>query len=257
MNTVSEQAGGRRGIQSAEIGVTVLDTLVRAGGAMTLKELSGAAQLPPSNCHRYLVSFTRTGFVVQDALTGRYDLGPALLRAGLAALARLDPIRTASETLASLVDETGHSGLLAVWAEAGPTIIRWMQGRTAVHTTLAPGATLPLLNSATGRAFLGYLPERQTLTLLRREDAAAACNAPLLASATRAAGYATASGDHIPGLYAAAAPVLNFAGEAEVVMTLVNAGRAIDGVAIAHLRSHAADASARLGWVEPAAIAGT
>jgi len=251
MNTVSEQAGGRRGIQSAEIGVTVLDTLVRAGGAMTLKELSGAAQLPPSNCHRYLVSFARTGFVVQDARTGRYDLGPALLRAGLAALARLDPIRIASEALASLIDETGHSGLLAIWAEAGPTIIRWMQGRMAVHTTLAPGATLPLLSSATGRVFLGYLPERQTLTLTKQEDLAVAGNPKLLSSATRTAGCATASGDHIPGLYAAAAPILNFAGEAEVVMTLVSAGHAIEGTAIERLRSHAAEASAHLGWVEP------
>jgi len=176
---------------------------------------------------------------------------PALLRAGLAALARLDPIRIASEALASLIDETGHSGLLAIWAEAGPTIIRWMQGRMAVHTTLAPGATLPLLSSATGRVFLGYLPERQTLTLTKQEDLAVAGNPKLLASATRAAGCATASGDHIPGLYAAAAPILNFAGEAEVVMTLVSAGHAIEGTAIERLRSHAAEASAHLGWVEP------
>ena len=243
-----DEKADRRGIQSVEIAVAVLDALRRGGGAMTLKDLARAAGLPPSNCHRYLVSLTRTGFVVQDDRNGRYDLGPALLQAGLSALGRLDTVGIATNALQQLVDDTGHSGLVAIWAEAGPTIIRWMQGRLAVRTTLAPGATLPLLGSATGRLFLAFLPERQVSTLFALEENGADVDVEQLIAATRAAGFARVSGDHIPGLNAVAAPILDAAGEAAAVLTLVSAGRPISMQATDQLLAHARQASAQLGW---------
>src|SRR5882757_11197006 len=77
----------RRGIQSVEIGMRVIEALRAAGGPLVLKDVARAADLPTSNCHRYLVSFVRTGFVIQDAHSGRYDLGSRVVQAGLAALA--------------------------------------------------------------------------------------------------------------------------------------------------------------------------
>src|SRR5262249_51267155 len=85
-------AAGSRGIQSVEIGLRVIDAMRVAKGPLALRELASAAQLPTSNCHRYLVSFVRAGYAVQDPLTARYDLGPRLLKAGLAAPSRLDPV---------------------------------------------------------------------------------------------------------------------------------------------------------------------
>jgi DNA-binding IclR family transcriptional regulator len=76
--------------------------------------------------------------------------------------------------------------------------------------------------------------------------------APLAAS-VRAAGIAQVSGDHIPGLSAVAAPVLDAHGEAAAVVTLVGARRGIASVAIDRLRREATEASARLGWTKSAA----
>ncbi len=213
---------------------------------MTLKEVATAAALPASNCHRYLASLARSGFVVQNERTSRYDLGPALLQAGLAALARVDAIGIATEALEQLVDETGHTGMVVIWAEAGPTIVRWIQGRHAVRTTLAPGATLPLLTTATGQMFLAYLPTRQTVGLAAdaSPDEVAA-----LRERARASGWAQVSGDHIPGLAAVAAPVLDSFGEAAAVLTLVSAGEPVSQAGQDALRGYAAGASARLGWV--------
>jgi DNA-binding IclR family transcriptional regulator len=243
----------RRGIQSVEIGMRVIEALRAAAGPLHLKDLAKASGLPPSNCHRYAVSFVRTGFLIQDLNSGRYDLGPRLLQAGLAALARTDPIGIATIALERLVDATGNTGLLSVWADLGPTIVRWMPGVAAVRTSLSTGSTLPLLTSATGRVFLAFLPSRQTAALVASEAMSDNIEPAPLAASVRAAGIAQVSGDHIPGLSAVAAPVLDAHGEAAAVVTLVGARRGIASVAIDRLRREATDASARLGWTKSAA----
>ena len=171
MNDTSDPIGDtRRGIQSIEIGLRVLAVLRDAGRPCSLKNIARGAGLPASNCHRYLVSFMRAGFVAQDARTGRYDLGAELVRAGLAALGRVDAMDVAMDAMERIVDETGHSGHVVLWADAGPTIVRWFHGRHAVRTSLAAGSTLPLLTSATGRIFLAFLPPRQTAALAAIEE---------------------------------------------------------------------------------------
>jgi len=242
----------RRGIQSVEIGMSVLSSLAKAPGALTLKEVASAADLPSSNCHRYLVSLVRSGFVAQDAGTGRYDLGPAVLQVGLAALGRIDAIAVATEALEVLVDETGHTGMVVIWADAGPTIIRWMQGRQAVRTTLAPGVTLPVLTTATGQVFRAFLPARQTAARCELEQREASASARIDHALVRAAGFAQVAGDHIPGLNAAAAPILDAAGEAAAVLTLVSAGGSFTKRSISALLRRARSASTRLGGEAPA-----
>lgn len=248
--TMKRKKPERRGIQSVEIGMRVIEALRAAATPLYLKDLAKAAGLPTSNCHRYVVSFVRTGFLVQDGVSGRYDLGPRLLQAGLAALARTDAIGVGTAALERLVEATGNTGLLSVWADFGPTIIRWMPGLAAVRTSLSTGSTLPLLTSATGRVFLAFLPSRQTSELLAEETRSDNIEpAPLIAS-VRASGIARVSGDHIPGLSAVAAPVLDAHGEAVAVMTLVGARRGIQPPAVERLREESAAASARLGWTK-------
>ena len=76
----------RAGIQSVEVGFTLLDALSRAAGPLMLRDLAAAAGMSAAKAHRYLVSFQRLGLVVQDPRTTRYDLGPAALHLGLASL---------------------------------------------------------------------------------------------------------------------------------------------------------------------------
>jgi DNA-binding IclR family transcriptional regulator len=249
---MTRKKSDRRGIQSVEIGMRVIEALRAAAAPLHLKDLAKASGLPTSNCHRYVVSFVRTGFLVQDLSSGRYDLGPRLLQAGLAALARIDAIAVGTAALERLVDKTGNTGLLSVWADFGPTIVRWMPGLAAVRTSLSTGSTLPLLTSATGRVFLAFLPPRQTSPLLAKEALSDNIEPAPLIAGVRAAGIARVSGDHIPGLSAVAAPVLDAHGEAMAVLTLVGARRGIQSLAVEQLRQESAVASSRLGWTKAA-----
>jgi DNA-binding IclR family transcriptional regulator len=250
MRTKNSRLGAsRRGIQSVEIGMRVIEALRAAPGSLSLNNLAKASGLPASNCHRYAVSFVRTGFLIQDLASGRYDLGPRLLQAGLAALARTDSIAIGTTALEKVVEATGNTGLLSVWADLGPTIVRWMPGIAAVRTSLGNGSTLPLLTSATGRVFLAYLPLGQTAALVAREKIPDN-KATSLAASVRARGIGQVTGDHIPGLSAVAAPILDAHNEAAAVLTLVAARNGIAPPAIDILRMSAAEASERLGWTD-------
>src|SRR5262245_9221779 len=150
----------RRGIQSIETGVPLLEALERASGPLALKDLAERAGLDPSGAHRYLVSFVRCGLVTQGA-DSRYDFGPLALRMGLAALPRVDPGPAPARALPRPVDETGCPALLAVWSNRGPTVVHWQRHGNLV-TSLNLGSVLPVSRSSAGRMLLAFLPDKVT-----------------------------------------------------------------------------------------------
>src|SRR5437764_14252831 len=99
----------RAGIQSVEVGFSLLQALGQAEGPLMLRDLARAANMSAAKAHRYLVSFQRLQLVVQDASSTRYDLGPAALQLGLASLERLDAVQLARERVAHLMEEVGHT----------------------------------------------------------------------------------------------------------------------------------------------------
>jgi DNA-binding IclR family transcriptional regulator len=159
----------RAGIQSVEVGFSLLEVLSRSPGALMLRDLAAAAGMSAAKAHRYLVSFQRLQLVVQDAGSTRYDLGPAALKLGLASLSRLDAVKLARERIAPLMEQIGHTLALAVWGNQGPTIVHWEESPQAVTVNLRLGDVMPLLSSATGRCFAAYLSKEAITPLLKEE----------------------------------------------------------------------------------------
>ena len=151
----------RAGIQSVEVGFSLLKVLSDAGDALMLRDLAARADMSAAKAHRYLVSFQRLGLVVQDAGTTRYDLGPAALKLGLASLSRIDAIRLARARLSPLMTQIGQTLALAVWGNQGPCIVHWEESPQAVTVNLRLGDVMPLLSSATGLCFAAFMATRQ------------------------------------------------------------------------------------------------
>lgn len=257
----------QQGIQSIEVGGRLLRAMARARQPQMLRDLAAAAQMPAAKAHRYLVSLGRMGLIEQQAETCRYDLGAFALELGLSALARLDPVSIASASLVDLSRETGQTVALAVWANQGPTIVRWIGADTPVAASLRVGSVMPLTRSATGRAFLSFLPRERTLPWLKQElaDNARRGLAPgtraeveTFVAQTRSQGYARTS-DFIPGIGGMAAPVFDYS--ATMVLALVALGYSkpfdadFKSIATAVMRAAAA-LSERLGAQEAVAANG-
>ncbi|HTK34047.1 MAG TPA: IclR family transcriptional regulator [Caulobacteraceae bacterium] len=159
----------RRGINSVEQGVAVLQAVVDLKKAASLKEIAEQAGMESSQTHRYVSSLVNCGMLRQDAATGRYDLGPTALRTGIAALSRHDALTRAEETARDFSNSSGATTLVSVWASGGPTVIRWNPGSPPVYTMLTIGSVLPVATSSTGKVFLAFLPEAQLAPVLLAE----------------------------------------------------------------------------------------
>jgi DNA-binding IclR family transcriptional regulator len=212
----------RRGIQSIDTGIRLLEAMEKADGPLALKELSARADLDPSGAHRYLASFVRCGLVTQLP-DSRYDMGPLALRLGLAAMQRSDPIQAAERAMPALVAETGYTALLAVWSNRGPTIVHWQRTGNLI-TSLNLGSVLPVARSSTGRMLMAFLPEGVTAEVLAHESRREKIDREWLAreiERARKTRLAYADKTVIPGLYAAASVVLGWNGEAVAAIALI------------------------------------
>lgn len=215
----------RAGIQSVEIGMRVLTTLADLGGAKPLAAIVKGCGLSPSQTHRYLASLTEAGMVFQDA-RGNYDLGPAALKLGLSALARIDVFRLADEKLGQFCNETGSTVLLAALGPAGPTVVRWHVGRPPIVTSLSLGSVLSLVHSATGQIFLAFRPQQETEIFVEAErertPSLDAYAIDKIKAKVRAEGKAHVGGTLIPGLDAKAYPIFDLQGHAVLAATQVS-----------------------------------
>jgi DNA-binding IclR family transcriptional regulator len=202
----------RRGINSVEQGVAVLQAVVELRRSSSLKDIARMAQMDSSQAHRYVSSLVNCGMLRQDAGTGLYDLGPTALRTGLAALTRQDCIAQIEVGARELTLRSGGTVQFAIWAIDGPTIIRWYHGSPPVYTVLTIGSVLPLTSSATGRVFLAFLPDNLLAPLLKKEGFSRPIDRePSLQAErdrVRAAHFAAVDNTVIPGLRGYSSPVL-------------------------------------------------
>jgi len=234
---MSDEIDGKHGVQSLEVGMSILRAMVAGKRSMMLKDIAQAADMPPSKAHRYLVSLIRSGLVEQDRLTSRYDLGPFALNLGLVALDRVDRIRLGLNAISELRDLTNETVALAVWSDRGPVIVRWERPRRPITVNVLTGTSLSLLSSAAGRVFGAWLPEAQTDALLRAEIESGRVPAGIATlgdarrqlAEVRAQGLAViSSGYFARGVEAAAGPVFNFKNEINMSIALVGVEGTLD-----------------------------
>lgn len=257
---MSDELEGKHGVQSLEIGMSILRAMVDGQRSMMLKDIAAAADMPASKAHRYLVSLIRAGLVDQDPMSSRYDLGSFALNLGLVALDRLDRVRLGLTAIADMRDEINQTTALAVWGDKGPVIVRWERPRRPITVNVITGAVLDLLSSATGRVFAAWMPKKTVAPMIADELKNAKLPAELkskvaveaLLAQIRAQGFAATNGQHkVPGVEAVAAPVFNFKNEITMAVLVVGVQGMFDSSAdsdvVKCLVRHAEALSLRLG----------
>jgi DNA-binding IclR family transcriptional regulator len=253
----------RASVQSVAIAARILKALAGAGGVLALKDLAAATGMPRSKVHRYLVSLRSTGLISQEADGGRYRIGPAAVTIGLVGLGRMGPVRQLNEAVPRLRDRINETVTAAIWSDNGPTIIAMEESDHLVTMNLRIGSVLPLINTAIGRLFLGYLPSAMTQRLVAAERRAAASLRASLPSDSELADIladirrkklSRVRGALLPGVDALAAPVFDYRAQLVAVMCVVarteSAVTGPDGPVAKALSAAANDLSGLLGLVE-------
>jgi DNA-binding IclR family transcriptional regulator len=221
-----------RGVQSVEVGGRILSALVKAGKPLMLRELATLADVAPAQAHAYLVSFRKLELVEQDVASGRYQLGPFALQLGIARLRSFDPLRLAGQAIVDFAEQVGHMVTIAVWGTHGATIVQVQEGSDQVHVNVRTGTVFSITGTATGKVFAAFMPpkviEAQLADELRKGAriqgvGAATSRKELEAEVANARnlGYAVTESKPVTGINAIAAPVFDYSGKMQLVITII------------------------------------
>jgi DNA-binding IclR family transcriptional regulator len=254
---------GRKGIQSIDVGYRLLNALQQSKRPLSLTALSEATGMTPSKCHGYLSSFLRVGLIAQKESGGVYDLGPAALRLGLAALERIDALQEARQAMGQLCDELQETIVLSVWGNHGPTIVYKQDGPRWSPLSVRVGTVLPVL-SATGMVLLSGSKPEAVEPLIRQELDAAPADDPWKASSVeeiqgllervRVKRVVSGRGHIFPGYSGICSPIYDHEGSVCAALMAMGAvpqfDRSEDGANADTLKRAAAGVSERIGWRE-------
>jgi DNA-binding IclR family transcriptional regulator len=244
-----------RGIQSIEVGGTLLLALAHLARPTPLKDLAAEAGMNAAKAHPYLVSFGKLGLIQQDPATGYYGLGPLALQLGLISLQQVDPIRLASMELPALARAIGQTVGIAIWGNRGPTFVRLEEGPTAVHVNMRHGTVVSLKDTASGKLFAAFMPREKVLQALSLEAGTPKQRLdPRLEAEVkkvREQRFSSIVDGTVKGVTAISAPVFDGFGKMVLALTAIGPGATlsadINSKAAKELVRCAAAISARLG----------
>jgi DNA-binding IclR family transcriptional regulator len=214
------------------VGMDVLEIVTRMDAQATLTTIARSAGMSLTRTSRYLMSLTQRGYLRQDEETGKFDLGPAVLELGMAALARMDAVRLTTNGLRDLAATTGLVAMICVWSSNGPIVIKWEQGSAGISIHVREGTRASLVGTAAGQIFLAYLDAEEIKTVLQQdlkdwnEHAPAAKKMILksveaLKAAIRKRGLVHSFGYHNPALSVLSAPIFGRNNRLSMSLSLV------------------------------------
>ena len=229
----------RQGVQSVEVGGQILSVLAAAAGPSTLSEIARGSRMSLSKVHRYLVSLAKGRLVRQDPVSGRYDLGEAALRLGLAALSRLNVVQLGTEAIIELNQQLDVTTILSIWSERGPVVVGWYDSSEVIICNVHVGSLFPLLRTATGRVFLAFQPRRATDAMVRRELRGVVSLIPNsrlrtlkdvdhLISEVRRDRLGVTREEFLPGLSAVSAPIFDHQGRIAAAIAILGVRGSVD-----------------------------
>ena len=146
-------------IQSVDRAIRVLSAL-QGARQLSLSELAGRLELPPSTVHGIVRSLVVHGMVVQDR-SGRYQLGPAVLRLGNVYLDTLELRSRAMTWAEELARRTGFSVRTGVLLAEDVVIIHHEPRPDGSRQMPEVGIVIPAHASALGKALLAFSPADQ------------------------------------------------------------------------------------------------
>jgi DNA-binding IclR family transcriptional regulator len=205
-------------IQSVERAAAILRLFGSGSRRLGLAELSYALGLPKGTVHGLLRTLRQVGFVEQDAQTGKYMLGPDLLRLGVSypdANELRSVALSGADSLAARSRESVRVGTLH-----GNRVLVAHHVFRPDHTlqVLETGSLLPLHASALGKVLAGYDPlaaQAVDRTVLRRYTERTITSAGELHAALkrlRTRGWGAEVEERVAGEASIAAPIRGLSG---------------------------------------------
>ena len=145
-------------IQSIERAAAILRLLSGRNRRLGVVQLAGELKLPKATVHGILRTLAAVGFVEQDAETGKYQLGAALLHMGSSYLDGNELRARALNWSDSLAARSGESVRIGTLHETKVLIVHHVFRPDDSRQALEVGALLPGYATALGKVLLAHNP---------------------------------------------------------------------------------------------------
>lgn len=163
MARVTPRAGPDAGIQVIERVAELLRVLHGEPNGLSLSQLAGRTNLPRSTVHRLVSSLIHEGFLASASPNGRVRIGPELKRLASSPTDLAVRFRPIMQTLYEEFDETISCSVLDADLQR---CIAQIEAPHRLRTEFPVGATLPLYNTANGKAILAQLESDEVTRIL-------------------------------------------------------------------------------------------
>ena len=154
-------------VQSLTRGLSILETLSRAEGGLTLTDIGQRVGLAPSTAHRLLATLERTGYVYQAGDLGLWYVGLGAFTVGSSFLASRDWVAQSHPYMRRLMEQAGETANLAILDGTEAVFIDQVQCRETMRTIVRLGSRVPLHASGVGKAIFATLPDEQVDAILK------------------------------------------------------------------------------------------
>jgi len=148
-------------------GLEVLRAFHPKDGLLGNQEIAARTKLPKPTVSRLTYTLTKLGYLTQVPRFQKYQLAPAAMSLGYAALANLGVQHLSESFREEVMRATG--GAVAVAARDRLSMIYFGQSRDglALGVQLDVGSKVPIATTAIGRAYLWALPKDERALLMR------------------------------------------------------------------------------------------
>ena len=147
-------------------GLDVLRAFHPNDGLLGNQEIAARTKLPKPTVSRLTYTLTKLGYLTPVPRFEKYQLAPAAMALGYAALTNLGVRHLSEPYREELMRETG--GAVAVGGRDRLSMIYFAQSRgMTLGVQLDVGSRIPIATTAMGRAYFWALPEEERSVLLR------------------------------------------------------------------------------------------
>nr|WP_298102431.1 IclR family transcriptional regulator [uncultured Shinella sp.] len=148
--------------------LSLLDVISQLGKDIGLTDVARLAALDKATAWRFLVELEKHGFVEQDEETRKYRLGAAPVRLARIRQARFPFVSVAAPFVKALADEVGETVHLSEFTGGRLSTIHVEDSSQAHRVIVDLGAPLPFHATASGVAYLAFLPADEIERALKR-----------------------------------------------------------------------------------------
>ncbi|MDJ0389551.1 IclR family transcriptional regulator [Roseomonas sp. E05] len=211
-----DEGGSYKGVRAVEVALRVLETVAFSREPLGVTQIAGVVGVAKGAVFRHLSTLCDGGYLVQDAATNRYRLGPKAYLIGRLAPPTGDLASAAEGAMREAREQTGLAVVLSTPTARSAFVIATFSGRQPIEIGVREGSELALHASAQGKIFLAFGPKSLA-------DRVLASPLPALTGRTitdpdalrqeigrvRAQGWATAPEESLLGINTIAAPVFD------------------------------------------------